>query len=364
MQNPSDTQSASNINKSQWLDSGQQQFKIDSTVPRFIPVRSVSTINFLGQKEGSTVCASAPFPSLPSRRDLQEVKSQTEQEIKRYEAELRSLKSEMNNIQRTLLVPPEDSNSANENGIHQYRGMLISDALFKSVLKANKKKKMESEGKVMKGNSYNEFRNIQEFPMYKRVIDGLRINVLPVFYHEFVKKELMKEQKQYLANKYIKRKLKWENKNKVLDDYSSRMNSKSYNWPPEFPKELPIIDDSIRLKWASPDQEMYISEEDKKDNCYFNTNGYVEDPVSSYKEYKERIVWTDEEKNIFIEKYRQYPKKFEKIQDSLPEKTHKEIVEFYYQYKYELGLRENEGLTKKRGGRRKIVSEGSSKKNY
>lgn len=360
MQNTSSAPQSDVQSAPHWFDVRQQLPALSCAPPRFIPVRSMSTINVIAAREHPVLSCAAPFPSLPSRRDVQELRAQAEREIERCDADLRVLMNE----QKSIDAAPPLSCCGSANGVRMYRGMILSDALLRDVLAANRRKKMESEARVTSGWSAREFRSVQELPQYRRVAAGLRANALPALYHSFVRKEVAAERQRALAGEYAVRRAQWEANNGVLDDYSLRMNSKSSNWPPEFPKDVPAVDDGARLRWAAPDQEMYCREEERRLNGFRNANGYVDDPVGAYREYKERVVWTDDEKSIFVDKYRQYPKKFEKIQDFLPDKSYKEIVEFYYQHKYELGLKENEGLTKKRGGRRKIVSEGTSKKNY
>ncbi|KAH0788399.1 Myb-like DNA-binding domain containing protein [Histomonas meleagridis] len=349
---------------SQWLFTANTPNVSDSLAKRDIrpiPIRSVSTINFRDVKESKKIVA-APFPSLPSRRDVQEMKSQTEQEIQRYKADLSSLQHERNSLQQTpnQLIP----SLPNSLGIHQYRGLLISDNLIDSVISTCKSRRDESHNTTTIQSDNQTYHNLPELPLYKQTIDQMRLNALPIFAHRFAKKGLLIEEQQNLADEYAKRRMLWEQQNIAIDDYSSRVDIKSNVWPPEFPKETPVVDEAARLKWASPDQEMFLMKSDKIDNCYYNTNGFINDPIASYNRFKERLAWTEEEKQIFVEKYRQNPKKFRKIKEALPDKSYKDVIEFYYLNRYELGLRENEGISKKRGGRRKVISEGSTKKYY
>ncbi|OHT04074.1 Myb-like DNA-binding domain containing protein [Tritrichomonas foetus] len=330
-------------------------------VSRQIPVRSVSTVSFRDQKDGAHIRA-APFPSLPSRRDVQEIKISVEQEIQRIRADLSSLQHERNSFNRTTnpnLIP-----SSTTNGIREYRGLLISENSINSVIAENRAKKAESEKTRNLTNNVQLFKHSVEFPMYQQIIASQKNSIVPLFAAQFSEKKAIMEAQKALAEKYVHLKEVWKEPNRLIDEYGSRVDVKSEQWPAEFTMDTPKIDDAMRLKWCAPDREMFLSNNQKIADCYYNTNGIVHDPVSAHNEYRTRLCWTDEEKQTFVEKYRQYPKDFTKIAAALPEKCHKDVIEFYYLKKYELCLKENEGAMKKRGGKRKVISEGSAKKNY
>ena len=63
---------------------------------------------------------------------------------------------------------------------------------------------------------------------------------------------------------------------------------------------------------------------------YINTNGLIRDLEQFEIERKEKIIWSEKEKNIFAEKFAQYPKWFEKIASYLEVKTGSDCVVFYY----------------------------------
>ena len=113
-------------------------------------------------------------------------------------------------------------------------------------------------------------------------------------------------------------------------------------------------------KYTAPDQPQLMTRIRREAMCYYNTNGFVEDPEAEHRKFKNRISWSDEEKQIFVEKYVQHPKKFGIIAAALPLKSVKDVIEFYYINRYDLCLKEKEGAFRKRGGRRKVTSEGRS----
>jgi hypothetical protein len=97
---------------------------------------------------------------------------------------------------------------------------------------------------------------------------------------------------------------------------------------------------------------MYTARE-RRSNCFCDLNGFVEDPRQAHTEYRERLCWTEEERTVFVEKWRAHPKDFMEFKNALPEKSHKNVIEFYYLNRFEFNLRDLEGGAKKRGGKRK-----------
>ncbi|XP_050409847.2 nuclear receptor corepressor 1 isoform X2 [Patella vulgata] len=66
---------------------------------------------------------------------------------------------------------------------------------------------------------------------------------------------------------------------------------------------------------------------------FINNNGLMEDPMAEYKESQALIKWTEQEKQIFKEKYLQHPKNFVHISTFLQKKSVPEVIQFYYQSK-------------------------------
>ena len=67
-----------------------------------------------------------------------------------------------------------------------------------------------------------------------------------------------------------------------------------------------------------------------KKHYYINRNGFIEDPMSEYKERQMLNIWTDQEKDIFKEKYLLHPKNFALIASFLERKSVPECVQYYY----------------------------------
>ncbi|XP_023222534.1 nuclear receptor corepressor 1-like [Centruroides sculpturatus] len=63
---------------------------------------------------------------------------------------------------------------------------------------------------------------------------------------------------------------------------------------------------------------------------FINRNGLVEDPMAEYKERQMLNIWTDQEKEIFREKYLQHSKNFGLIATYLERKSVADCVQYYY----------------------------------
>ena len=68
---------------------------------------------------------------------------------------------------------------------------------------------------------------------------------------------------------------------------------------------------------------------------YDDDNGYVADPIAFYLSDFDPDYWTEEEKTTFERRYALFPKQFGKIAASLPHKTAKQCVHYYYLTKHD-----------------------------
>ena len=341
------------------------------------PIRSISTFSFPVERD--QISSAAPFPSLPTKQEVINEKNAVETEIQRLKAELASLKYEALSIQhpsRTLIA-----NTSNTNGIHEYRGLVIEDNAIESVIQENLQKSLEAQKEALVDSVLSskqkdkenfdfgvkhrlpKFRHIVDLPQYKKTIETEQELLVPIFATRFAEKDILLEKEEELAQKYKEYDAQWQDRKKLIDEYNARTGEKSEIWPPEFTFDAPVLDDNQRLKWTANDIPMILSKTEQRDRFYYDTNSFVADPEKEFSEYKNRLVWTEEERQTFVDKYRQHPKDFAKIADALPEKTIKEVIEFYYLNRYKMNLKENEGLSKRRGGKKKVVTEGT-KKNY
>ncbi|KAK4287766.1 hypothetical protein Pmani_039171 [Petrolisthes manimaculis] len=73
-----------------------------------------------------------------------------------------------------------------------------------------------------------------------------------------------------------------------------------------------------------------LLEERRRRQRYLNQNGLIDDPINEYKEYKNINIWTEQEREIFREKYLQHPKNFVVIASYLERKSVSDCIQYYY----------------------------------
>ena len=120
--------------------------------------------------------------------------------------------------------------------------------------------------------------------------------------------------------------------------------------------------ESTLLHCCANDEPMYLDEMEKHEYVFYDMNRFVEDPVAEHLAYKRRLIWTDAEIKIFLERYAQHPREFKRIAASLPSKCVKDVIEFYDIHRIDLNLKDIEVASRKKGQRKKMVSEGSVRK--
>ncbi|KAF9401160.1 hypothetical protein BGX21_002544 [Mortierella sp. AD011] len=83
---------------------------------------------------------------------------------------------------------------------------------------------------------------------------------------------------------------------------------------------------------------------------YFDRNHLVTDPAKYYRLGPVTDIWTEEEREIFIKRYLNYPKQFGKIAAGIENKTASQCVLFYYREKKKIGFKD---MVSNRGRKRK-----------
>ena len=322
-------------------------------IPQHIPGRAVSTFSVPSRIQAQR--SAAPFPSLPTKMEIQEQTRMIEREIQSACAELSALQHQRKSFDHSghSLIP-----TSSGKGIREYHNLIICESILESVWSDNK----ERQRAATAGPVPPKFRNIQDLPGYWRTLDEHRENVAVIFGAHMTVREMVKEKQENLAESFRIQRKRWLKTCDVVDEYSARVDDKNDDWPPEFPKGKTKSENLAEVtKLTAPDQPMIMTGLRKMNYCYYDMNGEVLDPKAAHDEFRARISWSDEEKRKFVAKYTQHPKKFRLIAESLPLKTVKDVIEFYYVNKYMLSLKDKEAARRKRGGKKKVISEGSAK---
>ena len=300
----------------------------------------------------------APYPPMPSKQDIQRQKKKINKELKNLRIQLQNLERQRESQDtRKHVLKPQDCKIE---GIKEYHNFIMNNNLVQKVIEDNHKKKIKSNKNTL-SSCGSSFSQIQDLPEYKKKTQEYYNMLAPLFFVQMYNAEIVQEKKASLARRYLEIKKKWDKGAKAIDEYSERMDNCHERWPPEFPPSKTKTDNEEDVrKYTAPDQPQLMTRIRRESMCYYNTNGFVEDPEAEHRKFKNRISWSDEEKQIFVEKYVQHPKKFGIIAAALPLKSVKDVIEFYYINRYDLCLKEKEGAFRKRGGRRKVTSEGRS----
>jgi hypothetical protein len=163
-----------------------------------------------------------------------------------------------------------------------------------------------------------------------------------------------------LAHDYSRLREIWLEKDQKLSRAMSRISCCQVEWPPEFPKGTTKPDVDRIMDLVAGDQPMLTGPR-RRAAVYCDTNGFVADPVDAQARFKRRVVWTQKERGRFVERYTLHPKMFRLIAKELPDKSVKDVIEFYYLNRFALSLKEKETSAKRRG-KAKVMSEGAIKK--
>jgi hypothetical protein len=196
-------------------------------------------------------------------------------------------------------------------------------------------------------------------PLVIANIESALVFLDPIVRVVFSWRSLADQATRQLIEQYIERRALWEALSRALERYNRESRELLDQWPAEMFNVHPYKNKDGDFR--APDQPMYTDEIEFHCYAFYSTNGFVPDPVRAHNEYKQRLVWTPAEKQIFLDKYRLHPREFKKIAAGLPQKSVKDVIEYYYIHRIDLDLKRLEQQSKKRG-RKIIITEGAVRK--
>lgn len=305
----------------------------------------------------------APFPFLPQGPMVKQLLNEIEAQIIQKRNELILLNRAKNSV-FAQLTKVEEANPSIE--IQDHFGMLIPHRLVNSILNDNQKKASTTHKKYRVHRTRMQYRytHISHYHFFQSNIEIFGEFLDYIFRTVLSIRSFADEKAQLFAREYANRRRRWEeylvslnrliHEQRILKDY----------WPPEFRKALPkdkVADQATLLKFTAPDQPMYLEDLEFYSYELYTMNGLVEDPVKAHREFKERHCWTEFEKNTFLDKYALHPREFKKIAQALPQKSVKDVIEYYYIHRIDLNLHDIE-LNSKSRRRKKVIAEGSVRK--
>lgn len=299
----------------------------------------------------------APFPTMPNSQELLAHIKATEEEIV---LEKRKLKDLIISTRPKVVEFGSVDSVGPEVGLRNCSGVLVGKKSLDSIIKANKAKVQQSHDKnLLHDEITSKYKRVGDYPFY--FSDNSQF-LAPMLEHIADRKEREYEYNQKLCKEYIERRANWQKLSDNLNNYHKVLHASIDQWPPEFAVNRPKDNDLEKiLSVVAPDQIMYNDPEERESYLYFDENMLVEDPVLAHNQFKQRIVWTDQEKQIFMEKYALHPREFKKIANSLPGKTIKDVIEYYHNYRIKLDLKKLEVAARSKGSKRRVITEGSRK---
>lgn len=301
----------------------------------------------------------APFPELPRAEDIQNIINELTNEINEQQAKLNELEQER---EYCMLSVPPMSEATEKAQIYDFHNNIYPKSNQPDIKKRNMELIRRSHAKQEfphKKSQEQKYRHISQLPLFHQEIEENHEYIDPVVQTILQRKKQTELKGRQLAQEYAQRREKWTESNSLLETYQLEIHEKVDLWPPEFSKALIKGNDRSCVQYAAKDNmmEMYLDPEEKEAMLYYNENGLVEDPVAEHDAFRHRVSWTEQEKQIFHEKYRAHPKEFKKIAAALPTKTVKEVIEFYFINRRKMNLKEADTAQRKRGKKR-IITEG------
>jgi hypothetical protein len=292
----------------------------------------------------------APYPRFPRAFDVQTELLEIETELQSLRSQLSSLQLQRGQLINGYITPVS---SALLTFVSEWRNVLSPTATIEAVHTASRARSAAAQERFSV--TFLTHR-ISDFPQYSDALTKHGACLAPLFYAEFCRVSLIFESQAHLAKLYHIFHQKWLENNGILTDFHSHVRVGHIEWPPEFPVGATKPDPLKTLEMVAPDRPM-VSKFARREGLFWDMNRAVEDPVSEHKHFKKRVIWTEDEKDVFIEAYMQHPKKFRMIARDLPGKEVKDVIEFYYLNRYALGLKEKEPASRRKGSSR-VISEG------
>ena len=300
----------------------------------------------------------APFPLLPSKFEIKAIIRSLDNEIAIERRKLKQFKKSQKN--RTNLNQPI-TNIELKKGIRIIAGNVVAENTFKQVIEQNLQKTKQSHqvNLLSKQKIAGKYKRVGDLPQF--FMDASPF-IAPILNYLIQRKVAENKYNRQLTNHYVSIRQEYENYSEAVSDYHKLYQRAVDEWPPEFklstlrPTELSQVQ-----PFCAPDVIQYKQQEEAECYLYYDENRLVSDPVKEHDAFKHRLIWTEDEKKIFYEKYAQHPREFKKIANALPGKCTKDVIEFYFLNRKPMNLHELDMKARTKGQHKKVISEGGSK---
>lgn len=309
------------------------------------------------------ITPSAPYPALPSSQQVQDALKEVEDQLDAQKAELNHLEHVQ---QRGILKLADYRNRPPQLRVQYYKGFIVPHEMVSIVKKQSQSRATASQSMYVLSNEQNgvTLKHVTDLPYLRDQITRNEDVAEPMMLTLKNWKLCALEKARLLTRQYVEKHALWEQLNGTLNRYNHESRKIIDLWPPEFKNTFlkNSLPESTLLHCCANDEPMYLDEMEKHEYVFYDMNRFVEDPVAEHLAYKRRLVWTDAEIKIFLERYAQHPREFKRIAASLPSKCVKDVIEFYDIHRIDLNLKDIEVASRKKGQRKKMVSEGSVRK--
>ena len=300
----------------------------------------------------------APLPELPPAQEIQSL-------IKSIDAELDALRRELQQLQyiqrRGIITVPKMSEKDPQLAVQDYKGFVISHSMVDDVESVSRQRGAAARSKWRLDNVRHRYACLSHVPHMKTVLENQEVLVEPVYLVVRNWKSVVAEKAYSLTVEYLERRANWVKLCTALSEESKQARILLEQWPPEFAQCVQKTNEAAIKAHVGPDEPMYLDPWEGQSYAFYDMNKFVADPVAEHNAYRKRLVWTEAEVKIFLERYAQHPREFKRISTGLPMKTVKDVIEFYNIHRIDLNLKDIEVASRKRG-RKKMISEGVVRK--
>jgi hypothetical protein len=287
---------------------------------------------------------------------VESAKKEIEMELEKAKAELRLLEGAK---KRGFVLLPKLSSRSMETQTQDFRGLIVPHMVVTGLQLESRAKAVEAGARFVLQDVPARCNHIAGMPGMQTVVAEHDRILDPMYAAVRQWKHVVHQKGMRLAVEYAERREEWMKFCTALDGYAEEARETVPEWPPEFAKTTSRPHLEMADAGASP---MYLDGIEAVNFCMWDGNNFVEDPVKEHDAFRKRLYWSEAEVKMFLEKYSQYPKDFKRISMALPNKSVKDVIEFYFIKRIELGLKDIEVAARKRGRKKMLVARGAGDK--
>ncbi|XP_071849876.1 uncharacterized protein [Apostichopus japonicus] len=331
-------------------------------------------------------------PSKVSKEGLLQAMEKMDREIQMVESQIVNLKKKKQELEQRTSQPREEEKAVADADWEPKQENIVQTIYAENQRKAEDAHKMLSKSGVQ--NILPLYNQMSDEPNHKEVLKkNYELSRRFILYFKQQAAERNLREKNY-CQLYNRRMEAWENRMEKIESnpkkkakdaktreffekqfpeirkqreqqerFSSRAGTRSWGNIARSEAELAEIVDGLNEQEANERHMRSLTvippmllEKEQRSVNFVNKNGLVEDAMQEYKDRQRMNMWTNEEREIFREKFSQHPKNFGAIAAFLERKSVPDCVLYYYQNK----KRENYKQRKQQVKRKKTLPQKAS----